>query len=464
MFSLRLLVLSLSLRSHASAAVFSPQSDAEVAELHAAMEEGFQRINNLTGELQAAGAIAAPSTGYSGPGSQQHVVAPQAAARKVDPSKIAGIRKLETDFSALQQLAFRIGRESEDNQQLSQHPDINNYIQSLREFRPRLEDMINDLEKELRSITGKQVEKPKKRRKAAKTIQGLAEEDIRTRVRQTLASDSRAFRTKAMDFVSTFRERQLQMQDKQRDLQLAMDGPDWPKEDWPLSTSDAKHVGEAEQMIQAALQVLTGKIEKDGGLARVHESGDETVLEQLATVSEMMSGYGELIDRHVEAVKKVYRGKKRRKAKASSNVASPSATSIDTGASLRDRLLNFGSPQGGQQQPFAWLRNDAAGSQATPGGFATPGSFGQMGSGAPSFGTNPGATAAPMPADSRDASSSLSKLAGLSSSLGSLGALGGVQASPPSHSPPSVGALPVNDRGFGGWGGGPRFSEGHGEL
>jgi len=241
------------------------------------------------------------------------VVAPQAAARKVDPSKIAGIRKLETDFSALQQLAFRIGRESEDNQQLSQHPDINNYIQSLREFRPRLEDMINDLEKELRSITGKQVEKPKKRRKAAKTIQGLAEEDIRTRVRQTLASDSRAFRAKAMDFVSTFRERQLQMQDKQRDLQLAMDGPDWPKEDWPLSTSDAKHVGEAEQMIQAALQVLTGKIEKDGGLARVHESGDETVLEQLATVSEMMSGYCELIDRHVDAVKKVYRSKKKQK-------------------------------------------------------------------------------------------------------------------------------------------------------
>merc|ERR1719453_2003250 len=158
---------------------------------------------------------------------------------------------------------------------------MNNYIQGLREFRPRVKDMVRDLEKELRSISGEQVETSKKRKKATKTIQGLSEEDIRTRARKSVASDSRAFRTKAMDLVSTFLERQLQMQDKQGDLKLAMEGPDWPKEDWPLSTADATNVGDAEQMIQAGLRELTGKIEKIGGLPRVHESGDDSVLEQL---------------------------------------------------------------------------------------------------------------------------------------------------------------------------------------
>merc|ERR1712066_511607 len=94
---------------------------------------------------------------------------------------------------------------------------------------------------------------------------------------------------------------------------MAMDGPDWPKEDWPLSTTDARLVGEAETMITAAQQVLVKKIEPLGGLPRVHESNDVSILEQLVVMSEMMSGYCELIERHVSAVKKVYRSKKKQK-------------------------------------------------------------------------------------------------------------------------------------------------------
>lgn len=396
----------------------SPQVDAEVAELHGAMSEGFERIGNLTKRLQAAGTSAAPAAGQSG--GEGHA---QVTTSQVAPAKIAAIRNLESDFSALQETAFKIGHESQDNSELSQHPQMNNYIQSLREFRPRLEDMVRVLEKDLYSITGNQADKPKKRRKAARTIQGLAEEDIRASARKAVKSDNRAFRTKAMDMVSTFRERQLQMQDKQHDLRLAMDGPDWPKEDWPLSTRDANHVGEAEQMIQAALKELTAKIDQRGGLAGVHESGDESVLEQLVALSEMMSGYGELIDRHVVAVKKVYKGRGKKKRKGKTDDQGPASS-----GSLRDQLLGFGRGQGTQGQPFAWLRGDH-GAQGAPAALQQPGSIAGFGATGP-LGSLPPASFPPQASSNPSvggvggAASGLARLAGLSSSLGSLGGLG----------------------------------------
>merc|ERR1712217_655855 len=172
-----------------------------------------------------------------------------------------------------------------------------------------------------------------------------------------------------MDLVSSFRERQLQMQDKQRDLQLTMDGPDWPKEDWPLTTADAKHVGEAEHMIQSGLAVLNEKLGRLGGLSRAHESGDETVLEQLAALSEMMSGYVELIDKHVATVKRMQRGKhsqERVRTKAAPPSKSQTAPSPLPTKSLRDQLLNFGSAQTNQEQPFAWLKNSPSVSSSLP--------------------------------------------------------------------------------------------------
>jgi len=299
----------------------------------------------------------------------------------------------------LQQQAFRIGRESKDNDQLQQHPDINNYIQSMREFNPRLKAMVSDLQLEYKRVTGRQAEKPKKR--AQKQIRGLSEGEIRARARAAVANDDRPFRSKGMDLISEFRERQLQMQDKQRDLQTSMDGPDWPKEDWPLSTADAKHVGEAENMISGALQELSKRLEPLGGLGRVHESDDPVALEQLKALSEMMSGYCELIDRHVSAVRRVYRSSKRRgpprrkgapTAAAGSPGTGASAGSAlpaaegglpSAGASLRDRLLSFGSPTG-SGRPFDWLRGDDSGradGAAAADGMAPTGRLGSSGLG-----------------------------------------------------------------------------------
>merc|ERR1719387_1798281 len=152
----------------------------------------------------------------------------------------SAIRSLEAEFKTLQDTAFRIGRESADNQELARHPDVNNYVQGMRTFKPKLESTIADIEREYKRVTGKSVERPKKKKKAAKTIRGLSEADIRARTSRKIAQDDRPFRTKAMDLVSVFCERQLQTQDHQRDMQIAMDGPDWPKEDWPLTSADAK--------------------------------------------------------------------------------------------------------------------------------------------------------------------------------------------------------------------------------
>jgi hypothetical protein len=168
----------------------------------------------------------------------------------------------------------------------------------------------------------------------------------------------------------------MQMQDKQRDLQREMDGPDWPKEDWPLSSTDAKIVGDGEAMITSTQQELVKKMEPFGGLPRVHESGDSSVLVQIVALSDMMSGYCELIEQYVEAVKKVNRGKKKpKKQKVAKEVASgtingassqlpplhvnplPAATPPSFGGSLRENLLNFGGQQ--QRKPFAWLNGGA---------------------------------------------------------------------------------------------------------
>jgi len=510
-------------------AVLSEKADAEVAELHTAMEEGFERIGNLTKQLQAVGGFPGSSSvgglpsatlggqpglggglpsatlgGQPGLGGEAAGTTVKASSSAVSSDKIAAIRKLESDFAALQQTAFRIGRESQDNTALSQHPEMNNYIQNLREFRPRVKDMVDDLEKALFRITGKSADKPKKRKKPAKTIQGLAEDDIRIRAQKAVASDSRDFRTKAMDIVSTFRERQLQMQDKQRDMQLAMDGPDWPKEDWPLSTADAKHVGEAETMIGAALQELTAKIDPLGGLPRIHESGDESALQLLSALSDMMSGYGELIDRHVDTVKKVYRNKKKPKAAKSQSAAHAGGASSSSAASLRDQLLNFGSQQGtsGQQRPFAWLHGGEGDGQAQAGTLPQLNvmqhqhTVGASASYSPNFGADASsmnnappqrlaASAQPgiahasgawqaggMPsaaaAGDTSASSSLAKLAGLTSSLGSLGSIGAsFQSMPAAHSTSQqpagfagssfssfaqpTGRQPVHSESFGGW-------------
>jgi len=270
----------------------------------------------------------------------------------------------------------------------------------MRSFNSQLEAMVRELESECKEITGSVPERPKKKKKAKKgqhNQAGLSETGIREEVRKRLAQDSRPYRTKAMDVVSTFRERQLQMQDKQRDLQLTMDGPDWPKEDWPLTTADAQNVGDAEQKITQGIAELNTVINPLGGLARVYESDSEQSLEQLTLVSDMISGYIELIDRHVATVKKTQKGKnKKKKVSKSAAAHATGAQEPAAGGSLRDRLMSFGSQPaaGGGQQPFAWLR-EQGGAQGAPRaegamgptttGFGLPssGGFGSLGTSPP---------------------------------------------------------------------------------
>lgn len=386
------------------ATILSKELDSEIAELHAVMEENWDRVANLTQELQAAGALpqsgagaglgAAGGLGTRGPvlgqtlpvgGAAQGALAvtKDGLGEKAPPEMLEPLRKLQSEFVELQRKAFRIGQESADNEELAQHPDLYGYVQDLRDLRPRLEDAIADVEREYRRITGKEVVRPKKRKKkGSKTIQGLAEEDIRKRVREKISGDSRPFRTRSMDVVSAFRERQMQMQETQRDMQNAMDGPDWPKEDWPLTSSDALAVGDAEALITKGLGDLNARLDKFGGLARVHESDDEDSIEQLLVLNEMMVAYGEIIDRHVDSVKRVYRSKKRKSVASNKPVAPPSAGK----GHLRDRLMNFGN--GDAARPFAWLRNDGEGPSpigSAPAGGLQAGAFG--GGGAP---LNPG--------------------------------------------------------------------------
>jgi len=417
--------------------VLSAELDGELSRMHATMQSHWERVINITAQLQALGAItpsagvgsvvgglpaaglgpalgprlsAEPrSSGVLGAGALDHGVG-QASLRKVPHESLESLRTLHADFTALQDQAFRIGRESDNNDELRVHPDVNHYMQSMREFQPKIEDMVKLWENEYKSVTGKQLEKAKKKKKAVKTIQGLSVDDIRSRVASVVASDSgKPLRSRMMDAVSVFRERQLQMQDKQRDLQVAMDGPDWPKEDWPLSSDDAKNVGQAEDIIQASLAELNSKLNPLGGLGRAHESTDESLLEQMLALNDMMSGYGEIIERHVESVRRVYK----RKRKASKNTApkAPFQTQTPLGAasgqlpshgssSLRDKLLSFGNQAAGDQ-PFAWLhKQEGEGAPPMPGlGSSSLGSLGGFGAtpeaGSGSLGGTPGSGSVP---------------------------------------------------------------------
>jgi len=351
------------------AAVLSKQLDDELVALHASLEENWERAVNISGQLNSALSNAALGEASVGVG--------QSSYSESSRQKLETLRKLRIEFESTQQVAFQIGKESKDNVALSAHPGLNDYLHSLRGFRPRLESAIADIEREYERVTGVAIEKPKNTRKTKKSSRGLSASDVRKRVRSAISKDDRPYRAQAMDAISSFRERQLQMQDKQGDLKLAMDGPDWPAEDWPLNAADAKTVGEAETLIQDAIEKLTVKLDAVGGLGRAHESGDAYFLEQISMTSELISAYCDLIDSYVATVKRLRtkqtKATKRKRATASTE----SADSGRAAGSLREHLLQFGgsafsgfagaAPSSQPSQPharpapFAWLReNDGA--------------------------------------------------------------------------------------------------------
>lgn len=385
------------------APVLSPQLDTEIVELHASFEETWLRINDYAEQLRAVGAWpsagvglgAAPLPGGAGAGALAGGAAgdgrPAQQAAAVPAELVRRLQDLQAEFKTVQQQALDIGRASPSNDELAQHPQLNDYLQNIRSFSPKLQDAAKDLEKAVKRATGK---KPKKAKPKTSDLQSVPGFDIprsREEVRAELARDARPFRSKAMDAISRFREGQLSMADKQADLQRTMAGPDWPTEDWPLTTQDAKLVGAAEVALQEELARLNGLIEPLGGLGAVHEAGDEGTLEQFGVLCRMMSGYEELVERHIATAKRASRGRQQPKKKKVKTGAAPGAAadaaqaSVDSG-SLRDRLLSFGAPlpsaQPSGRQPFDWLREGGPGVSPPVGGGPLMGSLPPDGGGA----------------------------------------------------------------------------------
>ena len=201
----------------------------------------------------------------------------------------------------------------------------------------------------------------------ASTFCGHTVQSLRARAKKRMARDTRSFKTKAIEAASLYRERQLQMQEKQREMLTRMQGPDWPKEDWPLTNSDAKHVGDAENIIHSGLDELS-KRAGPGGVAQVHETGDENVLEIVIALGEMMSCYTKLIDRHAEKVKRSRKKaeKVERREEISSPNPSPTPRLGEFGlASLG--TLGLSSPEGSSPPPtsdlgdLAWVGSSLGG-------------------------------------------------------------------------------------------------------
>lgn len=352
--------MALLLALAAGAAIFDQQLDDEIAQCHMELEKGVDRITRLAAALDDTGAMSARVGGGEGDARSPLVIGSPLAtvvSLSVSADVVDRLWALQETISGLQQQAFRIGRECRDNTELARHPEMLPYIQSLREAIPELGAVEKELKQEHQRILGKAFNVPPKQNKRI-AARSLSKEDIMEQAHHDVSRDMRAYRAKAMDYQSTFRERQLQVQDKQHDLQRLMDGPDWPTEEWPLSTSDAQAVGRAEELMRLGLAELKHLLEGVGGLARVHESNDAALLVRIVALSKMMSKYCELIDSHVETVKRVHREKQRKMPLelGLQRLQSENATAAQTpkphpfaerlappGVSLRNRLLSFGA-------------------------------------------------------------------------------------------------------------------------
>lgn len=343
-------------------AVFSPAVDAEISKLHASIEELWQRMGTVADELQAAGKMPVPGTRL-GTGEAQDAVS---------SAVLMDLQRLQEDFIALQQQAYEIGEDSPDNEALARHPQIEAYFERLRSFEPELRESLAALDKEYARVLVKPRQKQKDLNK--ELFCGSSLSTLRAKAKKRLARDPRNYKTKAMEEMTIFRERQLEMQDKQREMLARMEGPDWPAADWPLSNADARHVGDAEDIIHTGVASLQRRV--PNGIPMLHETNDEAALEALVAVADMMFCYAKLMDRYVEKVKKSQKAKKE-------------ARDVE----VRNSLLNFGKTD--LSRPFGWL----ASALPPADGAAAPA----------------GSSAAP------DAAEALSGLASLGSSLGGFG-------------------------------------------
>merc|ERR1712072_768144 len=86
---------------------------------------------------------------------------------KVSADLVPRLQKLQQEFTAMQQQAYKIGSECRSNNDLAKHPDVHSYVQTLREMKTKIEMAEKDLEKEYKRIAGKPDEP---RRKTTKKI------------------------------------------------------------------------------------------------------------------------------------------------------------------------------------------------------------------------------------------------------------------------------------------------------
>lgn len=339
--------------------------DTDVANLHAEAEEAWQRLEQTLERMRSAGFVF--------PASGQGQTLPTAGAgeiskgvgidRFIESDVIQRLRYVQSRFSALQTEAAKIGQESWDNAALARNPRIGPYLDDLREFLPGLRAVCKELVVKYARVAGEPIDRTKikgpKNKKSKIKIFSIAE--LSKEVRTKLSQDSRGYRVKAMEVVAIFQEDQLKMSDRQNDLQRLMNDPEGSNHDWPLTALDAKEIGNREQDITYEQQVLNQMLAGFGGLAGVHESGNEEVLEKLAVLGEMMVSYSILVEELVARIKKA-RGPQRRKRKkdkrrsqgpgsgGSLNDASGQKTHQENGIASSNGL-----PSGA---PFSWLNSD----------------------------------------------------------------------------------------------------------
>eukprot|EP00913_Durusdinium_trenchii_P002024 g1870.t1 len=263
--------------------------------------ELWQRMGTVADELQAAGKMPVPGTRL-GTGEAQDAVS---------SAVLMDLQRLQEDFIALQQQAYEIGEDSPDNEALARHPQIEAYFERLRSFEPELRESLAALDKEYARVLVKPRQKQKdlwrriasrfflrKTKEALGPLGDLNKElfcgsslsTLRAKAKKRLARDPRNYKTKAMEEMTIFRERQLEMQDKNREMLARMEGPDWPAADWPLSNADARH-----DIIHTGVASLQRRV--PNGIPMLHETNDEAALEALVAVADMMFCYAKLMDR-----------------------------------------------------------------------------------------------------------------------------------------------------------------------
>ncbi|CAE8645497.1 unnamed protein product [Polarella glacialis] len=204
--------------------------DSEVSDLHSSVEENWLRLASLTEKVRLAGHLDAPLSGAAQGGKTE--------------TMHDFLSMLNEELSAMQQLAMTIGETWKDSTEMTKSLELSGYVQRLRDFHPKVKSAVLKLEKRYGPSDVRRTEESSTTSEVLQVCANFSAEEIRARARTAVAEvkASKLFKSKAMQVVSDYRERQLQMQDRQQELRNALKS--WSKEDWPVKVSDAKLVSD----------------------------------------------------------------------------------------------------------------------------------------------------------------------------------------------------------------------------